>query len=125
MAVEADHVYVVPPNANLVILNGILTVQAIGKSMGRHKTIDFFFRSLAGDQGHRAVGVVLSGTASDGVLGLKAIKAEGGITLVQDEQSAKFDSMPRSAIMAGWRIWCSRRRRSPRNWSGSRTISRA
>jgi two-component system CheB/CheR fusion protein len=99
--VEADNVYVVPPSTNLVILNGILTLQPIGKSAGRHKTIDFFLRSLAGDQGSRAVGVLLSGTASDGVLGLKAIKAEGGITLVQDEKSAKFDSMPRSAIMAG------------------------
>jgi two-component system CheB/CheR fusion protein len=100
-AVEPDHVYVVPPNANLIILGGVLTLQVIDKSAGRHKTIDFFFRSLASDQGNKAVGVVLSGTASDGVLGLKAIKAEGGITLVQDEQSAKFDSMPRSAIMAG------------------------
>jgi hypothetical protein len=101
MKVEADHVYVAPPSANIIILNGVLTLQAIDKATGRHKTIDFFFRSLASDQAQQAVGVLLSGTASDGVLGLKAIKAEGGITLVQDEQSAKFDSMPRSAIMAG------------------------
>jgi two-component system CheB/CheR fusion protein len=101
VALEGDHVYVAPPNANLVIMNGVLTLQSIEQAASRHKTIDFFFRSLANDQGNRAVGVVLSGTASDGVLGLKAIKAEGGITLVQDERTAKFDSMPRNAIMAG------------------------
>jgi len=101
MPVEIDRVYVVPPNTNLVILNGTLTLQTITETSGRHKTIDFFFRSLAGDQTNRAVGVLLSGTASDGVLGLKAIKAEGGITLVQDEKTAKFSGMPRSAIMAG------------------------
>jgi two-component system CheB/CheR fusion protein len=101
MRVEADHVYVSPPNTNLAILNGVLTLQAIDMPVERHKTIDFFFRSLAGDQGHKAVGVLLSGTASDGILGLNAIRAEGGITLVQDEHSAKFDSMPRSAILAG------------------------
>ncbi|MGZ8244368.1 chemotaxis protein CheB [Methylomagnum sp.] len=101
VALEADHVYVTPPNANLVLLNGVLTVQAVGDASPRHKTIDFFLRSLASDQGGRAVGVLLSGTGSDGVLGLKAIKAEGGITLVQAEATAKFDAMPRSAIQAG------------------------
>lgn len=99
--VETDRVYVVPPNTNLVILNGTLNLQTITETASRHKTIDFFFRSLAADQESRAVGVLLSGTGSDGVMGLKAIKAEGGITLVQDEKTAKFGSMPRSAVMAG------------------------
>ncbi len=100
MAVEADHVYVAPPSVNLVIMNGVLTLQASDRLDPRHKRIDFFFRSLASDQVHQAVGVLLSGADSDGVQGLKAIKAEGGITLVQDEQSTKFDAMPRSAILA-------------------------
>src|SRR5260370_8796201 len=65
-----------------------------------HRPIDSFFESLAQDQRDRAIGVVLSGTASDGTLGLEAIKAEGGITFAQDD-SAKHDSMPRSAVAAG------------------------
>ncbi len=60
-----------------------------------------FFRALAADRGNQAVGVILSGTASDGTLGLQAIKAAGGITFAQDEQTAKFDGMPTSAIEAG------------------------
>src|SRR5205814_3372618 len=67
---------------------------------GAQRSIDFFFESLAQDQGEQAIGVILSGTASDGTLGLEAIKAEAGITFAQDE-SAKYDSMPRSAIAAG------------------------
>src|SRR5207249_703846 len=65
-----------------------------------HRSIDFFFESLAQDQRERAIGVILSGTATDGTLGLEAIKAEGGITFAQDD-SAKYDSMPRSAVAAG------------------------
>ena len=68
---------------------------------GRHLPIDHFLRSLAEDQGARAIGVILSGTASDGTLGLKAIKAEGGITFAQEPESARYDGMPRSAIAAG------------------------
>src|SRR5258705_4045717 len=67
---------------------------------GAHRSIDFFLESLAQDQRERAIGVILAGTASDGTLGLEAIKAEGGITFAQDA-SAKYDSMPRSAIAAG------------------------
>jgi two-component system CheB/CheR fusion protein len=63
--------------------------------------VDHFFRSLADDQGSKAIGVILSGTASDGTLGLKAIKAQGGITFAQDEKSARYDGMPRSAVLAG------------------------
>jgi two-component system, chemotaxis family, CheB/CheR fusion protein len=97
---EPDHVYVAPPNANLVIAGGMLNVRPVSEPPGRHKTIDFFLRSLAVDQGAQAIGVVLSGTGSDGVLGLKAIKGEGGITLVQDNESAHFSSMPQAAVAA-------------------------
>jgi two-component system CheB/CheR fusion protein len=98
--VEADHVYVAPPNTNLLIVNGVLNVRPVEQPPGRHKTIDFFLRSLAADQGAQGIGVLLSGTGSDGVLGLKAIKGEGGITLVQDEKSARFSSMPMAAVKA-------------------------
>ena len=98
--VEPNHVYVIPPNATMAILHGVLHLMARDEPLARHLPIDFFLRSLAEDQGSRAIGVILSGTASDGTLGLKAVKAEGGITFAQDE-SAKYDGMPRSAIAAG------------------------
>src|SRR6266542_729733 len=63
--------------------------------------IDAFLQTLAEDQGTRAIGVILSGAATDGTLGLEAVKAEGGITLAQEPKSAKYDSMPRSAVAAG------------------------
>src|SRR5688572_10588239 len=93
---EPDHVYVIPPNADIVIAGGVfaLTPRTAGD---RHTPIDRFFRSLAQEQEGRAIGVVLSGTGSDGTLGLRAIKAEGGITFVQDEKSAKHSGMPQSA----------------------------
>src|SRR5215472_5028141 len=99
MRVEANHVYVIPPSAILRISEGVLRLQP--REAGLAMPVDSFFRSLAEDQGNRAIGVILSGTASDGTLGLKAIKAEGGITFAQDVQSAKYDGMPRSAIAAG------------------------
>ena len=102
MTVERDHVYVIPPNARLGIRNGRLDLIALEESAAKgHRAIDHFFRSLAEDVGGKAVGVLLSGTGSDGVLGLQAIKAMGGITLAQDAKSAKFDSMPRAAADAG------------------------
>ncbi len=95
---EPNRVYVLPPNANVSIENGILRLQA---RTTPHMPIDHFLRSLAQDQHNKAIGVILSGTASDGTQGLKAIKAEGGITFAQDERSAKYDGMPRSALMSG------------------------
>src|SRR5579872_2467072 len=98
--VRPNHVYVIPPNANMTVDRGHLRL--IPRSPGAYQMpIDLFFRSLAEQEGSKAIGVILSGTASDGTLGLKAIKAEGGITFCQDEQSAKYDGMPRSAIAAG------------------------
>jgi len=98
-AVKANHVYVISPGVTLSMSNGRL--QAEPRESGRNLPIDHFLRSLAQDKSSNAIGVVLSGTASDGTLGLKAIKAEGGITFAQEPASAKFDGMPRSAIAAG------------------------
>jgi two-component system CheB/CheR fusion protein len=99
--VEADHVYVIPANAGMVYLEGALRLKARVVTHGQHMPIDNFFRSLAEKVGQRAIGVVLSGTASDGTEGCRAIKAAGGLTFAQDEESAKYDSMPRNAINAG------------------------
>jgi len=101
MEVEKNHVYVIPPNKTMGIRNGTLHLMARGEPTAKHLPIDHFLTSLAEDRGNRAIGVILSGTASDGTLGLKAIKAEGGITFAQDIKSAKYDGMPRSAIAAG------------------------
>lgn len=102
MKVEPDHVYVIPPNADLTLSNGKLSLLPPAREPRKpHLPIDHFFRALAEACGHRAIGVVLSGTASDGTEGLKAIKAAGGVTLVQDPATARFDGMPRSAANAG------------------------
>ena len=101
LSVEPNHVYVIPPNTNLGILHGTLHLMPRGDPHKQHLPIDYFLRSLSDDQGARAIGVILSGTASDGALGLKAVKAGGGITLAQDPASAKYDGMPRSAIATG------------------------
>lgn len=100
LRVEPNHVYVIPHDAHLSIARGVLKIRP--RTGNRHlpRAIDSFFEALALDQGERAIGVILSGTASDGTLGLEAIKAEGGITFAQDG-SAKYDSMPRSAFAAG------------------------
>ncbi len=100
LLVEPNHVYIIPPNANLVIVQGRLKLQQRVQTRTPARSIDHLFESLAQDQSQRAIGVILSGTATDGTLGLEAIKAEGGITFAQDD-SAKYDSMPRSAIAAG------------------------
>ena len=97
MAVEPNHVYVIPPGWSMIIEGGELQ---LSKERRRQQSIDHFLRSLAHDGGHRAIGVILSGSASDGTLGLKEIKAQGGITFAQDS-SAQVDSMPRSAVASG------------------------
>ena len=101
MHVEPNHVYVIPANADLSLLDGLLHIVGRKAAAGRHLPIDYFLRSLAETQGPRAVGVILSGTASDGTAGIRAIKEAGGITIVQDPESARFDGMPRSAIATG------------------------
>ena len=98
--VAPNHVYVIPPNTDLTLAGGVLTLQPRPDTRAPHRSIDFFLETLARDCGPRAIGVILSGAATDGTLGLEAIKAEGGITFAQNE-SAKYDSMPRSAVAAG------------------------
>src|SRR2546428_1221367 len=101
MVVEPDHVYVIPPNTPLAILHGVLHLIAGTLTPGQPTPIDYFLRSLAQDRGPKAIGVLLSGTASNGAQGLEAIKAAGGITFAQDEKSAAFAGMPQCAIAAG------------------------
>src|SRR5712692_6840 len=96
LRVEPDHVYVIPPNADMTIGGGVFALTPRPK-VDHYRPIDHFFNSLAQEQEGRALGVVLSGTGSDGTLGLRAIKAEGGITFVQDAKSAKHPGMPQSA----------------------------
>src|SRR5499427_7415804 len=97
---EPNKVYVLPPNKGLIYKNGALNLIQLG---GRPTlAIDHFLESLAGEQGSRAIGVLLSGSGSDGTAGLRAIKAAGGITFAQDEDTAKFAAMPRNAIMSGF-----------------------
>jgi two-component system CheB/CheR fusion protein len=100
MIVKPNHVYVIPPNANLSISGGRLRLVPRAAT-GQQMPIDLFFRSLAVQEGSKAIGVILSGTASDGTLGLEVIKDAGGVTFCQDPQSAKYDGMPRSAMAAG------------------------
>jgi two-component system CheB/CheR fusion protein len=99
--VQPDCVYVIPPNKDMSILRGTLHLFEPAAPRGLRLPIDYFFRSLAQDQLEHSVGVILSGMGSDGTLGLHAIKENAGVVLVQDPATAKFDSMPRSAISAG------------------------
>lgn len=101
MRVEPDSVYVIPPNTELTVVAATLHLALPSQRRGMRLPIDVLFASLARDQGENAIGVVLSGMGSDGTLGLQAIKSLGGLTLVQEPESAQFDAMPRSAIAAG------------------------
>jgi two-component system CheB/CheR fusion protein len=100
LKVKPDYVYVIPPNKSLSLLNGVLYLFDPVESRGLRLPIDIFFRSLADDRLENSIGIILSGMGSDGSLGLKAIKERNGLVLVQYPSSAKFDSMPRSAIQA-------------------------
>ncbi|MET7013971.1 chemotaxis protein CheB [Uliginosibacterium flavum] len=101
MLVQANCVYIIPPNRDMAFLGGTLQLLEPVAPRGQRLPIDFLFRSLAQDQGERAIGVVLSGTGSDGTLGVRAIKGEGGMVLAQNPDSTEFDGMPRSAIATG------------------------
>ena len=98
--VESDHVYVIPPNRDLSIGQGMLRLTTPAERRPMRHPIDFFFRTLAEDQQERAIGIVFSGSGTDGTLGLKEIKTVGGMALVQDPTTAQHDGMPRSAIAA-------------------------
>lgn len=97
LELEPDHVYVCPPGKNIALMRGVLRLTEPVPNAGVSRPIDFFFRSLAADCEERAVAIVLSGTGSDGTLGLRAIKAQGGTAFVQDEASAQYPGMPLSA----------------------------
>jgi len=101
MRVKLECVYVIPPNKDMSILHGVLYLFEPTEPRGLRLPIDFFFRSLAEDRQERSIGVILSGMGSDGTMGLRAIKEKSGVVLAQEPGSAKFDSMPRSAIDAG------------------------
>ena len=101
MQVEPDHVYVIPPDYDLSLLQGALHLLEPPEPRGLRFPIDFFFRSLADERQQNSIGIVLSGTGSDGTQGLRAIREMAGACFVQAPASAQFDSMPRSAIDAG------------------------
>ncbi|NOT10412.1 MAG: PAS domain-containing protein [Methylococcaceae bacterium] len=100
--VKPDCVYVIPPNRDMVIIHGKLQLSVPNEPRGQRLPIDAFLRSLAEDQQEHAIGIILSGTGSDGTQGLRAILGAGGITLVQEPSTAKYDGMPSSAIRAGY-----------------------
>lgn len=97
----ANHIYVIPPNSSMSISGNTLHLGPRVDSRGLHMAVDQFMRSLAEQKGNRAVGVILSGTGSDGTLGIAEIQAQGGVTFAQDEASAKYYGMPRSAVASG------------------------
>ncbi len=101
MAVRINCVYIIPPDRDMAFLNGTLQLLTPMAPRGQRLPIDFFFRSLAQDQHERAIGIVLSGTGSDGALGVRAIKGEGGLVMAQSLESTEYDGMPRSAIATG------------------------
>jgi two-component system, chemotaxis family, CheB/CheR fusion protein len=101
MHVQANHIYVIPPNSMMSIGNRVLMLNPREDMYATRMTVDYFMRSLAEDQGGRSVGVILSGSGTDGTLGLAEIQAQGGVTFAQDESTARHDGMPRSAIAAG------------------------
>ena len=100
--VAANCVYVIPPNKSLTIFHRVLQLNVPEQSQGQRLLIDVFLRSLAEDQGEAAVGIILSGTGTDGTQGLRAILGAGGMSLVQEPGTARFDGMPLSAIQSGY-----------------------
>jgi two-component system, chemotaxis family, CheB/CheR fusion protein len=101
MEVQPNCAYIIPPNCDMLFINGKLQLLEPTAPRGKRLPIDYFFRSLAQDQHNRAIGIVLSGTGSDGTLGVRAIKGEGGLVMAQTPDSTEYDGMPRSAIATG------------------------
>ena len=101
MVVQPNCAYIIPPNRDMAFLNGALQLLEPAAPRGQRLPIDYFFRSLAQDQHERAIGIILSGTGSDGTLGVRAIKGEGGMVMAQNPESTEYDGMPRSAIATG------------------------
>ncbi len=101
MTVKPNCAYIIPPNRDMAFLNGTLQLLEPSAPRGQRMPIDFFFRSLAQDQHERAICIVLSGTGSDGTLGVRAIKGDGGMVMAQNPESTEYDGMPRNAIATG------------------------
>jgi two-component system CheB/CheR fusion protein len=101
MVVRPNCAYIIPPNRDMAFLDGTLQLLEPAAPRGHRLPIDFFFRSLAQDQHERAICIVLSGTGSDGTLGVRAVKGEGGMVMAQNPESTEHDGMPRSAIATG------------------------
>jgi len=101
MEVQINCAYIIPPNRDMAFFNGTLQLLEPAEPRGHRLPVDFLFRSLAHDQRERAIGIVLSGTGSDGTLGVRAIKSEGGMVMVQLPDASEFDGMPRNAIATG------------------------
>ena len=99
--VQPDHVYIIPPAKDMAIFHGVLQLSDPEHARGFRLPIDSFFRSLAEDQGERSICVILSGSGSDGTLGLRAIHGAGGVSFVQEPSTAKYDGMPGSAVQSG------------------------
>ena len=99
--IQTNHVYVIPPNRDMTLVNGSLQLSEPSSPRGQRLPIDMFFLSLAAAQHELAIGVILSGTGNDGTLGAIAIKDEGGMVMSQNTESAEYDGMPRSVIAAG------------------------
>ncbi len=100
-ALEADHIYVIPPGVNLEAIDTHLRLSDLEPERQERAPIDHYFRTLADAQQEQAVGVVLTGTGSDGTAGLRRIRERGGLTIVQSPDEAEYDAMPRSAVAAG------------------------
>ncbi|MBD1401243.1 chemotaxis protein CheB [Pelovirga terrestris] len=101
MRVEANNIYLIPPKKTLTVFHQRLLLEDKKPRESNSLPVDIFLRSLADDQGERAVAVILSGTGSDGTRGVRAVKESGGLVMIQDEDSAKFDGMPRAAASTG------------------------
>jgi two-component system, chemotaxis family, CheB/CheR fusion protein len=99
--IEPDHVYLIPPNREMTIFHGVLQLSVPSQARGMRMPIDTFLRSLAEDVGEKAIAVILSGSGTDGTLGLRAVQGVGGVSFVQDPATAKYDGMPTSAIHSG------------------------
>ena len=101
MVIQPNCAYIIPPNRDMALANGKLQLLEPSLARGIRLPIDFFFRSLAQDQRDHAICIVLSGTGSDGTLGVRAVKGEGGMVMVQTPETTEYDGMPRSAIATG------------------------
>jgi len=101
MQPEAGTIYITPPNSDIFVKDGVMRLRKPLSEQSPKPSVDLFFSTLAEEMGDHAIGVILSGTGSDGAHGVRAVRAGGGLTIVQDPSSAKYDGMPKNAINTG------------------------